>query len=214
MWMSNPLENYPLAWNISYQKKGQQWRGHFDIDKYAESLNLDGNILELGSGDGNTAGQMLNKASKITCLDIAISSFQVMPMKELPVGKIVGDARKLPLKSNSYSTIICRHVLTHARHGDELLILQEIRRLLSDNGTALFEVFTPNDMRYGKGQEIEPDTFLRGDDLIWRFYTEEKLKGLIEKAGLKTRETEVLARVVRHDGVEHLRESLIIIAKK
>lgn len=205
-------KSYPLAWNDSYEQKGQQWRGHFDIAKYSERLDLSGKVLELGSGDGNTASQMLNKAGNITCLDVALSSFQVMPIKDMPVGKIVGDARSLPLKSQFYSTIICRHVLTHARHGDETLILKEIKRALADGGTLLIEVFTPNDMRHGKGQEIETDTFLRGDNLIWRFYSEEELKGLIEKAGLKIQKIEVLARSLRHDGVEHQRESVMIIA--
>lgn len=206
------MESYPLAWNKSYEKKGQQWRGRFDLDKYAEHLNLEGEILELGSGDGNTASQMLKKASNITCLDIAISSFQVLPIKDMPVRKIVGDARSLPLKNNHYSTIICRHVLTHARHGDELLILQEISRVLSTNGAILIEVFTPNDMRFGKGEQIEPDTFLRGDNLVWRFFTEEELKKHIENADLIVQQIEVLAREVRHDGVEHQRESVVFIA--
>jgi len=206
------MKNYPLAWNKSYETKGQQWRGHFDIAKYEQFLNLTDNVLELGSGDGNTAGQILKKASKITCLDIAKSSFQVLPIKDMLVSKITGDARNLPMKSNIYSTVMCRHVLTHARHGDELVILQEISRLLSTDGTVLIEVFTPKDMRHGKGQELEPDTFLRGDNLIWRFYTEEELKGLVEKAGLKVERIEVLARTVRHDGVEHQRESLVVIA--
>ena len=204
--------SYPLAWNDSYEQKGQQWRGHFDLARYEKHLNLRGNILELGSGDGNTASQILKKASNVTCLDVAFSSFKVMPIKDMPVSKTVGDARQLPLKTSNYTAVICRHVLTHARHGDELLILKEIRRVLSGNGTALFEVFTPNDMRHGKGQEVEPATFLRGDNLIWRFYSEEELKGLVEKAGLEIQNSEVLARKVRHDGVEHQRESLIIIA--
>ncbi len=214
MWwlMKNPPNNYPLAWNNSYEQKGQQWRGHFDLARYEVNLNLTGNVLELGSGDGNTASQILNKASNITCLDVASSSFQTMPIKDMSVGKIVGDARSLPLKDQYYSTIICRHVLTHARQGDENLVLQEISRALAPGGTALFEVFTPNDMRYGKGQEIELDTFLRGDDLIWRFYNEDELKDLIEKAGLKIQKIEVLARTVRHDGVEHQRESLVVVA--
>lgn len=206
------IRDYPLAWNATYRKKGRHWRGHFDFARYEQFLNLTGNVLELGSGDGNTASQILSRVRKLTCLDIAVSSFLVMPIRDMPVRKIVGDARTLPLKSRNYSAIICRHVLTHARHGDEIRILDEIKRVLASGGTAFFEVFTPNDMRYGKGQEIEQDTFLRGDSLIWRFYTEPELKELIEKAGLIIQQIEMLAREVRHDGVEHSRESVAAIA--
>ena len=204
--------DYPLAWNESYIRKGQQWRGPFQYSKFEKSLELGGKVLELGSGDGNSASQLLALSDEITCLDIAVSSFRTLPMKELAMPKIVGDARMLPLKAGGFSTVICRHVLTHARHGDSLLILKEVRRILAKNGTALIEVFTPNDMRFGKGQEVEPNTFLRGDNLIWRFYTEEELTGLAEKAGLKVQRVEVLAKMVRHDGVEHQRESVVVVA--
>ena len=204
--------NYPLAWNNSYERKGQQWRGRFDITRYEYYLDMKGKVLELGSGVGNTAGQIIGKAGSITCLDIAESSFRTVPMKELAAGKVVGDARQMPLNDRTFSTVMCRHVLTHARHGDEILIMGEMERVLAPGGTVFIEVFTPADMRYGKGEEIELDTFLRGDGLVWRFFTEAELKELIENAGLDVQKIEVLARKVRHDGVEHQRESVVIIA--
>jgi len=206
------MDDYPLAWNLSYKSKGQQWRGLFQYSKFEKDLELGGKVLELGSGDGNSASQILKLSEKIICLDIAVSSFRTLPMKELAMPKIVGDARMLPLKAGGFSTVICRHVLTHVRHDDSLLILKEVRRILAKNGTALIEVFTPDDMRYGKGKMIEPDTFLRQENLIWRFYTMGELKDLVEKAGLKIKKEDILAREVRHDGVEYQRESLVVIA--
>ena len=206
------LASYPLAWDESYKAKGTQWRGYFDLASYSDILLMDGLVLELGSGDGNTASQLVKTADNLVCLDIAPSSFSVLPMSELDVHKTIGDARLLPFIDGKFNSIICRHVLTHAIPGDSEAILKEIARVLSPEGVALFEVFTPNDMRWGKGVEIQPSTFLRPDKLIWRFYTEEEIINLLKDTGLVVVKSEINAREVRHDGKIYVRESLVIIA--
>ena len=203
---------YPQEWDDSYKAKGTQWRGYFDLASYSDILLMDGLVLELGSGDGNTASQLVKNADNLVCLDIAPSSFSVLPMSELDVHKTIGDARLLPFTDSKFNSIICRHVLTHAIPGDSEAILKEITRVLSPEGVLLIEVFTPNDMRWGKGVEIQPSTFLRQDKLIWRFYTEEEIIDMLKDTGLVVVKSEINAREVRHDGEIYVRESLVIIA--
>ncbi len=178
---------------------------------YSDILLMDGVVLELGSGDGNTASQLVKTADKLVCLDIAHSSFSVLPMSELDVHKSVGDARTLPFQNGKFNSIICRHVLTHAIPGDSEAILKEIARILAPDGVVLFEVFTPKDMRWGKGVEISPGTFLRHDKLIWRFYPEEEIVNLLDNAGLVVIKSEVHAKEVRYDGLIYVRESLVLV---
>ncbi|MCK5310330.1 MAG: class I SAM-dependent methyltransferase [Thermoplasmata archaeon] len=203
---------YPMEWNASYEAKGTQWRGYFDLASYSDILFMDGLVLELGSGDGNTASQLVKTADNLVCLDIAPSSFKVLPMSELEVHKTIGDARLMPFRAEKFSSIICRHVLTHAIPGDSEAILKEIARVLSPEGVALFEVFTPKDMRWGKGVEIMPDTFLRGDKLICRFYLEEEIIDMLKDSGFYIVKSELHAREVLYDGSIYVRESLVIIA--
>ena len=161
---------YPLAWNQSYASKGTQWRGGFDLTGYAEFLDLKGNVLELGSGDGNTAAVLLPRCGNLVCADIAISSFRTLAMKNTRLKCVAADARQLPFAEGNFSAVFSRHVLTHAIPGDDALMLAEITRVLAPGGTVLIEVFAPGDMRFGKGQEIFPRTFLRDDGLVWRFF--------------------------------------------
>jgi hypothetical protein len=78
----------------------------------------------------------------------------------------------------------------------------------------LLEVFTPADMRSGKGTEIFPRTFLRDDGLVWRFYLGQELDALVKGAGLSVRHFQIIERKVRHEGQIYPRESIIMMASK
>ena len=214
----NPIKldgkRYPLAWNNSYALKGTQWRGGFDLTGFSEFLDLKGNVLELGSGDGNTASALQPHCGNLVCLDIALSSFKTLAMKSSQFNKVAGDARLLPFRPNTFKAVFSRHVLTHAIPGDDIAMLKEIVRVLAPGGMVLIEVFTLSDMRSGKGQEIFPRTFLRDDGLVWRFYLGKELDDLVRAAGLSVRHFQILDRKVRHDGQIYPRESIIMMASK
>lgn len=214
--MTAPLDRdrYPLAWDESYAKKGTQWRGGFDLSGYSEFLDLRGAVLELGSGDGNTAAVLLPQCGSLTCLDISEESFDTYGMKDARIRKVVGDARQMPFRDEFFGAVFCRHLLTHAIPGDEMLILKEVARVLAPRGMTLIEVFTPGDMRLGKGEEIAPRTFLRADGLVWRFYLGGELDGLVRQAGLQVRHFQILSRKMRYDGQIHQRESIVMMAAK
>jgi len=205
---------YPLAWNASYARKGTQWRGGFDLTGYAEFLDLSGSVLELGSGDGNTASVLLPKCGNLVCADIAISSFKTLAMRDPRLNCVAADARRLPFANDTFSAVFSRHVLTHAIPGDDALMLAEIKRVLVPNGTVLIEAFAPGDMRFGKGSEIFPRTFLRDDGLVWRFYLGGELDALVRNANLTVRHFQLMERKVRHEGRIYPRESIVMMASK
>lgn len=207
-------KSYPLAWNSSYAKMGTQWRGRFDVSGYTEFLDLSGNVLELGSGDGNTACALVPHCGNLFCIDIAKTSFMTLGMKDPRFHRAVADARVLPFRTGSFSAVISRHVLTHAVPGDDIAMMRETARVLAPGGMVLIEVFSPGDMRSGKGKEIFPRTYLREEGLIWRFYLGQELDTLVKSAGLTVRHFQILSRKVRHDGEIYPRESIIMMASK
>ena len=207
-------KRYPLAWNKSYARKGTQWRGIFEISAYREFLDLQGNVLELGSGDGNTASVLAPHCGNLVCIDIAKTSFLTLAMKNPAINKSVGDARRLPFRDGTFSAVVSRHVLTHVIPGDDKAVMEETARVLAPRGMVLLEVFTPADMRSGKGQEIFPRTFLRDDGLVWRFYLGPELDSLVKASGLSVRHFQIIERKVRHEGHIYPRESIIMMASK
>ncbi len=207
-------KTYPLAWDTSYARKGTQWRGGFDLSAYSEFLDLAGNVLELGSGDGNTASEIERHCRNLVCLDISRESFRTFLMKDPKFNRVVGDARNLPFRDNSFSAVVSRHVLTHAIPGDDQAILKETARVLAPRGMVLIEVFSPADMRSGKGSEIFPRTYLREEGLVWRFYLGQELDSLVKGAGLSVRHFQIIERKVRHEGQIYPRESIVMMASK
>ncbi|MFH0815325.1 MAG: class I SAM-dependent methyltransferase [Methanobacteriota archaeon] len=220
--VSDPVDpaSYPLAWDESYSKKGPQWRGGLNLSKYLEMLDLSGAVIEMGAGNGNAAGKLANAmpaGSRLVCFDVskkALMQFSQRLRNDGRVFSAVADARATPFREGSFNSVLVRHVLTHAIPGDESRILSEVRRLLSKNGRALVEVFTPEDMRHGKGRDLAPGVFLHGGGLVWRFFSEGDIREAVAKAGLEILELDVVSRHVTFRGKRYLRESIVAIVSR
>ena len=190
------------------------------LSKYLDLFDLSGSTLEMGAGNGNTASQVvkaMTAGSRLVCIDVSGKALATMPhgLRNDPrASSAVADARTTPFRDGAFKSIFVRHVLTHAIPGDESRILSETHRLLAEDGRAILEVFTPGDMRYGKGSRIAPGVFLHGDGLVWRFFGEVELRKAAAKSLLEILELEVVSRRVRFDGKEYPRVSIVAIVSR
>lgn len=211
---------YPLAWDESYSRKGPQWRGGLRITPYLSRMDLSGPIIELGVGNGNTAIQIaiaLPKRTQLVCIDASRRALARLPAQlqsDMRVSPVVADAREMPFQDGAYSAVFARHVLTHTIAGDEGRMLSEMCRLLRPGCSALIEVFGPGDMRFGKGEEIYPNVFLRSDGLVWRFFSEKELRSATTNARMEVVLLETVSRQVTHLGKKYHRESLVAVARR
>jgi SAM-dependent methyltransferase len=210
--------SYPLAWERSYARGGAKWRGGAHLTEYLPQLDLSETVMEIGSGNGGTAervARMMPLDSRLVCIDVSGAAFGLFTKKLRGDGRTfvaVADARSVPFRSGVFKAIIVRHVLTHAIRGDEVRVLSEVSRLLAPGGLALVEVFARGDMRHGKGREAEPDVFVHGDGLVWRFYTEAELRASLEKAGLRPVRMDAISKAAVFGGRRYARESLVAVA--
>ena len=211
---------YPLEWDKSYTEKGPQWRGGLRISPYLSGMDLSGPMLEIGVGNGNTAAQIVKAMpaqAQLVCLDVSRWALAHLPAQlcsDRRIAFTIADARAMPFQDGVFTAIFARHVLTHTIIGDETRILSEIRRALRPSESVLLEVFTPRDMRFGKGDQIAANVFLRKDGLVWRFFSEDELAWAIDRAGMKLALHEVVSRQVVHMGKKHRRESLVAVARR
>ena len=211
---------YPLAWEVSYDKRGPQWRGTPNYSKMLGELDLTGQLLELGVGNGNAVSKILIKVprgAQLLCVDVARGALRTLPpalRADARVRLLQSDVRTLPFKGDVFATVFACHILTHMLHGDEAKLLSEVECALKPGGRALVEAFAPGDMRFGTGDEVEPKTFLRADGLITRFYDEKELHSALRESGLNIVSMETVSRAVRHGGERYLRESLVAVAEK
>ena len=90
--------------------------------------NLQGNILDVGGGDGKRYKSLFLHAKSFRCLD---TNTELQP-------DILGSAEDIPLQDNSVDSVLCTQVLEHVAHPRK--VLQEIHRILVPGGKALLTV--------------------------------------------------------------------------
>ena len=184
--MSDPAEeprqrtarSQKSAWDEAYRQGHPRWRGPSDLDL----SGLRGRVLELGCGDGKTAIALAQKGLQVVGLDPSRVAL-------LTLGKRVGsdklslvqaDALSLPFKEASFDCLASVHFLDHLLLKDRENAVEEMGRVLKPGGLVIGRFFSVNDMRFGKGEEIEPKTYLKGNEIINHYFTEEEVLSLFD----------------------------------
>jgi len=130
-------------------------------------------VIDLGGGTG-IHGDLWHSAGSYVCLDVDILKLEGFRSK-CPEGMaLLGDATKIPVKSNSIDVIMCTAVSHHL--SDEMLsdLLDESARVLRTKGTFIFV-----------DAVWKPERLL--GRLLWKYdrgsapRTAQHLQGLIEK---------------------------------
>jgi len=106
-----------------------------------------GKILDIGSADGMFTSKILEKshAKKIIGIDVLKSSVAWANNHWKDNKKMefrVADAHKLPFKNKEFDAVFALEVLEHVY--EPITVLQEIKRVLKDNGYMIFLVPAEN----------------------------------------------------------------------
>ena len=101
---------------------------------------IQGDVLEVGCGEGRGINRLINKSRSFTALDKIEEALKKL-IEQFPSGKfIAGNFPPFQVASNAYNVVISFQVIEHIR--DDKLFLQEILRVLKPGGLAL--ISTPN----------------------------------------------------------------------
>ena len=162
------------------------------LDKYQlEKLNNTDVILELGCGWGDDTTYLFKMPPKLICCDFSEESIKLMGERFPGIDLKQFDLRELfPFTENFADVVVADLCLHYFRDREMMHILNEIKRVLKDDGRLLCRVNSDKDINHGagEGQEIENGLFLQGDS-IKRFFNQEmifelfkpfKIQGLIE----------------------------------
>lgn len=105
-----------------------------------EKVEFNRPVLDLGCGFGEFAGVVFNKIE--TGIDIDESDLRKAIDGKKYKKLQWADARKLPFKNNSYSTVVSVSVMEHISGADK--VIKEVARVLKKNGIFAFSVPTPS----------------------------------------------------------------------
>jgi SAM-dependent methyltransferase len=171
-----PVNSHLNAWDKDYRSRGRLWGGGA---KNLPELPEGSRVLELGCGDGKTLAAMQGRGWDVTAIDISPEALRLSRSAQgTGVSLLLADARHLPFKGESFDAVFAFHVTGHVLQAGRELIAREVGRVLRPGGRLFFREFGAEDMRAGRGEEVEPGTFRRGSGVITHYFTEEEAAGL------------------------------------
>ncbi|MGC8663262.1 MAG: class I SAM-dependent methyltransferase [Thermoplasmata archaeon] len=180
------------AWEKFYSKQLNPWRGKKEILDFLKFVERGSLILDAGSGTGKSS-LVYSNDFQIIMLDFSMNSLKNSNVKG---EKVLGDVRKIPFKDNSFDAIIAVHILEHMFLNDRIKATDELFRVLKHGGYIFVESFSVEDFRFGKGKEIEKNTFLRGNRIFTHYFQENEFLKLLNKFEIIKIQKEIIKRKI------------------
>lgn len=188
-------ENVPPDWYFRSIKENifQNYWHNRRFDKVAEMIEpVTDDVLDIGSADGVFSRVIFkkSKAKKLVGIDVLQTSVDWANnhwKKEKGLRFMLGDAHKLPFKSNSFDAVFALEVLEHVFEPEKVLV--EVKRVLKKGGYAIFLVPTDS-LLFKTGWDLIW-TKTRGkiwDDTHVQTYKNDYLISVSKKAGFKVEE--------------------------
>lgn len=193
-------ENSKAYWNNIHTEYNREDIEFDDwLEKFDEIIeNADLPIIDLGCGSGNDTLYLINKNKKVISCDLsenAISNIK-KNFPEILDAKVVNMLDGLPFDDNSADLIIADLSLHYFNKNDTIYIINEIKRVLSNNGHLIFRVNSINDVNHGagKGTEVEKNLFLTNDNRLKRFFDIEDINYFFESFEIEYIKEEIMTR--------------------
>jgi ubiquinone/menaquinone biosynthesis C-methylase UbiE len=184
------------AWQKLYSKHGIQYGGTGDLGALDQVLKPGMIVLDAGCGDGKTTEILAKKAEVVGC-DFsreALISLQQQRGREIQADLVECELGFLPFADEKFNAITCVHSLSHMREIERSRAANEILRSLQPGGYVFVEAFDHDDFRYGKGEEIERASFLRGNGIMTHYFEKGEVQQLFDGMELVS-ETQATRRV-------------------
>ncbi len=174
------------AWESLYSKHGMQYGGSGDLSMLSAVLRRGLLVLDAGCGDGKTTEALARECSVVGCdfSKEALISLKVCRDPESVVNLVECELAQLPFVEEKFDIVSCVHALSHMKEAERRSAADEISRVLKVGGHVFAEVFGVGDLRFGKGKEVEPSSFLRGNGIMTHYFEEGELGRLFGSLSL------------------------------
>ncbi len=189
------------AWNENYSRPDPLWKG----PSGTAYPGLKGKVLELGCGNGKTAGSLVRSAELVVGLDFSRPGLDRCrtSVRSGKLDLVEGDVRDMPFSDHSFDHVMAVHILGHLSSEEMDGAVREIERVTVPGGTVIVRTFSCRDMRAGKGKEVEPGTYIKGNGIPTHYFTHDELVAMMGRF-LEVSLTEIVQKK-RYDGSDHVR---------
>lgn len=153
-------------------------------------------ILVPGSGYGRNTRLFSEAGFAVTGIEVSQVAVALAGKHDPLTRHCQGSVLDMSFDHNRYDAIYCFNVIHLFRGKDRELCLRECVSKLRDNGLMFFTAFNTADPGFGKGKEVEPDTFESKPGRPAHYFTEDDLRRLF-------RDFEVLESGVAEEPEDH-----------
>jgi len=167
-------------WNKRFQNEGHVWGAEpSPTAEYAIGVfrqNGVRKVLVPGSGYGRNTRLFREAGFDVSGLEISDTACEMArtfdPQTKLYNGSVL-DMSNIP---GAYDAIYCYNVLHLFREKGRLLCLKECAGKVKNNGLLYFTVFSDKEASFGRGQEVEKNTFESRPGRPVHYFTEDELR--------------------------------------
>lgn len=184
-------------WERLYRRHRLQYGGSYDLGLLEPHLRPGMLVLDAGCGDGKTA-ELLTRTCEVVACDFSRDALLSMRSQRNLYGRaymVECNILSLPFDDKMFDVILCVHVLSHMLEDERVRAARELERTAKAGGYLFVEGFGRSDLRYGRGEEIEPFTFARKNGIATHFFTEGEIPSLFPRLEL-VQEVRVQRRAV------------------
>lgn len=137
------------------------------LDEYSDILenNKDNEILDLGCGTGADTLYLIERGYKVLSCDFSKEALKSVK-DNIPNSKVkyLNMMEKFPIDDNAYSLVIADLSLHYFDNNTTIHLMNEIKRILKNNGILLSRVASINDFNFGAGvgEKLEKNYYFEG----------------------------------------------------
>ena len=139
-----------------------------------------GTVLVPGSGYGRNSKLFSDAGLEVTGVEISSEAMDLARGYDSRSTFLCASFLDAALADEAYDAIYCFNVLHLFRQQERSLFVQKCHQVLKKGGVAFFAVFSDQESSFGKGQQVEENTFESKPGRPVHYYTELDLKRQFE----------------------------------
>ena len=155
-------------------------------------------ILDLGCGGGNDLIYLCGKNKRVAAVDISVNAINLVKKRfpNILDAKCLDMQDGLPYEDNYFKVIIADLSLHYFIKETTEKVINELKRILCNNGYLIIRVNSVNDINHGsKGeQEVEFHLYKTHDGRLKRFFDEEDIKTFFKDFDIIFLKEEIMTR--------------------
>lgn len=129
-------------------------------------IPYEGNVLDMGMGEGRNAVFLAQKGYKVTGVDISSvavkKSYLLAQEFGVKIKGVVASLKDYKIQSNSFDAIVCFYYVDRS-------LVEKIKSWLKPGGVLIYEAFTTREKAKRKTGTGDQDEFLREQELLRLF---------------------------------------------